>query len=1027
MIKQPILAELQYFVNSVTLLYKGVPAKDTVALVKAGLHLLEDLPSTRDAVFEYFTLVFNNAVKHYMSNIEKNLHDPSIDDDAVQEIHEALERLVTNGPAAWSPLISSWCLKLLGELCKKHGRRRPPDIRAACNVWLGCTAIRNLVIVGALCLEKLTDGEVDSCIGELLSIYSTHSPSFDWVVARLGGCFPLKMISSLLNTGVARFNGEYDHASESEVEILSYLGMAHENDLHCALRASLEKEPMAKLTVPYLLLLAKSSDTISQALVAVFLDLYKEDRLEQVNVNPKQWPLNFSLSFVLHMVASMLQKIKKYSTHVTLILAKLAGKYGWCQELLEMLFVELETLVLDKQTAPLLEDVFRDSSRETLWQGSIADDAYQQQVAVRLILLASFKSHSLFHQSIVYLLAVNDGESASLTDRPHLNALARLLGGPQGTPEAPRLKPAFETALEKILLAPQALSVGWNILHNLVELLKLERSAPAGSSLRKSNCAGALLELLDKVLRVWETFMAQAGPESPVTSKEPANGDHRPVNGTNHSEVVVEAKRIKLEPPEERMETDESPEAHGAGREQTAGIVVGVHDLIHESVRLIECLDIGRTAPISTAQTLKLSQLLVRYFFLCLQHSSTEGGASGHCITESSEELLQRAYTLLSRHCGLRKAARTAALRELLEGSLFVYGTLFGSQADTQVYRIEEPDDLLMKLNQKQGIALNAAGVTVLHAGIIGQGPKVPGRGANGPETTMQNRLLNAIVACCQDVNDHQATIDGFSYLSLLLVELISPDVMYNGLPWPEEEYAKVSMERDLQIRRTFRNSPILWSILGLIACYRPSLCYCSVLLRALCSSALHQWRSKSAETLNGQKTDLMYVTTKLLELMALAQLLPPPLSYLHIVLEYFDGPEIAYVLKECVWNYMKDHVPSPVLFVCDPTGFHWRDPLTSRPPQQYTNPLRNTMQKKMSKVGHLYYQMFVGPELRNPTPSIAQLPQLPAAHAPINGNEQASAAQKAPPHATNHQQPVPPGGAVGNGQQSAPTIHLID
>lgn len=73
MIKQPVLAELQYFVSSVSLLYKGVPLKDSAAataLVKCALHLLEDLPSTRDAVFEYFSLVFNGAVKSYLSNVE---------------------------------------------------------------------------------------------------------------------------------------------------------------------------------------------------------------------------------------------------------------------------------------------------------------------------------------------------------------------------------------------------------------------------------------------------------------------------------------------------------------------------------------------------------------------------------------------------------------------------------------------------------------------------------------------------------------------------------------------------------------------------------------------------------------------------------------------------------------------------------------------------------------------------------------------------------------------------------------------
>lgn len=35
-------------------------------------------------------------------------------------------------------------------------------------------------------------------------------------------------------------------------------------------------------------------------------------------------------------------------------------------------------------------------------------------------------------------------------------------------------------------------------------------------------------------------------------------------------------------------------------------------------------------------------------------------------------------------------------------------------------------------------------------------------------------------------------SLDSVTAVSLLLVELISPDVMYNGLPWPEEEFCKV-------------------------------------------------------------------------------------------------------------------------------------------------------------------------------------------------------------------------------------------
>ena len=33
---------------------------------------------------------------------------------------------------------------------------------------------------------------------------------------------------------------------------------------------------------------------------------------------------------------------------------------------------------------------------------------------------------------------------------------------------------------------------------------------------------------------------------------------------------------------------------------------------------------------------------------------------------------------------------------------------------------------------------------------------------------------------------------DGCKKLSLILVEIISPDIMYNGIPWPEEEFIKV-------------------------------------------------------------------------------------------------------------------------------------------------------------------------------------------------------------------------------------------
>lgn len=42
-----------------------------------------------------------------------------------------------------------------------------------------------------------------------------------------------------------------------------------------------------------------------------------------------------------------------------------------------------------------------------------------------------------------------------------------------------------------------------------------------------------------------------------------------------------------------------------------------------------------------------------------------------------------------------------------------------------------------------------------------------------------------------------------------------------------------------------------------------------------------------------------------------MGQLLPPPLDYLHVIIESFEPHEIAVILKECVWNYVKENIMS--------------------------------------------------------------------------------------------------------------------
>lgn len=113
---------------------------------------------------------------------------------------------------------------------------------------------------------------------------------------------------------------------------------------------------------------------------------------------------------------------------------------------------------------------------------------------------------------------------------------------------------------------------------------------------------------------------------------------------------------------------------------------------------------------------------------------------------------VHRAYQMLARQSSAQKAARTIALRELIEGALFIYGNLFGAHTESNYLdQCEQRRDseLLLKINQKQGNAPSAIR-SILHAGIIGQGLKVPTKQASKPDPELQNAYLNALSACCK-------------------------------------------------------------------------------------------------------------------------------------------------------------------------------------------------------------------------------------------------------------------------------------
>lgn len=68
----------------------------------------------------------------------------------------------------------------------------------------------------------------------------------------------------------------------------------------------------------------------------------------------------------------------------------------------------------------------------------------------------------------------------------------------------------------------------------------------------------------------------------------------------------------------------------------------------------------------------------------------------------------------------------------------------------------------------------------------------------------------------------------------------------------------------------------------------------------------------------------------------------------------------MAQILRDCVWNYLRDNVPAPALFTRDANGNMWRSSADSRVPSEYTETLRLVMLNNIQSLGPLYCTLFV-------------------------------------------------------------------
>merc|ERR1712180_23733 len=194
------------------------------------------------------------------------------------------------------------------------------------------------------------------------------------------------------------------------------------------------------------------------------------------------------------------------------------------------------------------------------------------------------------------------------------------------------------------------------------------------------------------------------------------------------------------------------------------------------------------------------------------------------------------------------------------------------------------------------------------------------------------------------------------AYAATVLVELVCPE-MVPVMPWPDEDSLKYTIERDLKVKNMFDKQPILWDIMELISCARPSLFHCSVLIQSLFGMLLKFWQRSRNTTTTASSTELKN-TYKLMNIIRNAGWLPTQIDTISDIFP-FVKPKEVYDILSAVWSYLKNTSYAPDRFIDrDPLGLP-AVPVNTDYLQNAKAVIQIVFLRNIQKIGHMYHRFY--------------------------------------------------------------------
>ncbi|XP_060614243.2 integrator complex subunit 5 [Anolis sagrei] len=898
---------------------------------RCGILLLRSLPPARSAVLDHLRGVFDEYVCTYLLDLESgesgivSIHTqgPNLD-DVVQEIQAVLSDFVRMNPKAWAALVSAWSIDLMGQLSSKyagrHGVPHASSLNELLQLWMSCKATRTLMEIYTQCLSSMINTCPDACVDALLDTSVQHSPHFDWVVAHIGSSFPNTIINRVLSCGLKDFcmHGTasvdllFPSATSSDkrvpkiasvVGILGHLASRHSESIkqellkmfHGSLGPTWDQQQ--KATVPFLLQLAIMSPTLLGTISVELVDSLKPAILNQLHQHFVLLPredLENMVSIVVHLICQTSE-----------------GAYQTLQFLIN---TAMPASVI---TTPCL--AVHDSVRE-------ACDRIIQLLLLNL-------------QKLVY----NRG-SANLAEAP-----------PRVIPFLDELKGHVqELCMETLRLERKRFL--WQ--HQLLVLLSVHCTPSCASealfyllTLAKGQ------EELSLAMQLYAVLSSCMSDLLPATVKKSVCQIHSVGLSEQHTAQLLQnlAMIIQWE--------GEGPTSmgHHLGQAVSFHIYDFGQLLLHHNPEVAQAAALLLSVcpipkAIRPAHLLFLIRSAVHHFFLVL-HTQCPTGIS-------------YASRLLCCLSGASLTASKAILQYLVEGALHPSkAELFGGVSEPPLMAndifLEGAKLSLLDINRRFMTAVNFSGSvwSVFHAGVIGRGLKPPHaphqRELEEISHNIQN-FLTLLLQCCgmgrygQEPAQHvSVNPEAAKTVAVVLVETVCPDVTNSELAWPPEDHTRNTVERDIQIGRAFRDNPLLFQLLHLVAVGRPALCYCSVLLRGLMATLMAHWEASRENDTTSSPWHLQ-ASCDLVACMGEGHLLPAVLSNMH---EIFDqlAPFEVHLLLLSVWDYMHDNSPLPQKFTFNAsTGRFFRDFSRDADAGKYLCVLHSVLHKNIDRLGLL-------------------------------------------------------------------------